>query len=211
MRCWVLVRGLVLVLCATPAFAQTAQTRTARPYEVRAFFTAGSERTEAPKTFDAVFGTERLTLIGGGGEIVIKRKWIVRGQFSQFSGTGTRVFVDTDGTVFPLDIPLDITIRVTEFSAGYRFYVKPRWALYAAGGRSSYSLREESTGDVARSSGSGWHVLGGGDARPHKWVFVAGEAQWTKTDDILTGGAADVLNESRLGGIRISGRIGIAF
>ena len=199
---------VLLLAVATPAFAQTASTR---PYEVRAFFTAGSESTESPKTFDAVLGTERLMLIGAGGEIQIKRRWILRGQFSQFSDTGTRVFVDTDGTVFPLDIPLDITIRVTEFSAGYRFYVKPRWALYAAGGRSSYSLREESNGDPARSNGSGWHVLGGAEARPHKWIFIAGEGQWTKTDDILTGGAAEALNESRLGGIRISGRIGIAF
>jgi hypothetical protein len=210
----VLVRvlGAVLVLGAVPAAAQTGTQRNRpRDVEVRAFFTAGSEKTEAPKTFDAVLGSERITLLGGGGEFIFKHRWLVRGQFSQFSGRGTRVFVDTDGTVFPLDIPLDITVRVTEFSGGYRFYVKPRWSLYGAGGRSMYSLREESNGESARSNGSGWHVLGGFDARPYKWVFVAGEAQWTKTDDILTGGAAEVLDESRLGGFRIAGRIGIAF
>ena len=197
---------LLMLAGATPAFAQSP-----RPYEVRAFFTAGSERTEARETFDAVLGSDQLMMLGGGGELVIKNRWILRGQLAQFDDTGTRVFVDTDGTVFPLNIPLEVTIRVTEFSAGYRFYVKPRWAMYAAAGRSSYSLREKSNGELARSNGSGWHLLGGVEARPHKWVFAGGEAQWTRTDDILTGGAAEVLNESRLGGIRVSGRIGFAF
>ena len=199
---------VVLALAlASPAFAQTSS----RPVELRGFFAAATEQTEAKETFDAILGTERMTLIGGGGEIVITRRWIVRGQLLQFTDTGTRVFVDTDDTVFGLDIPLDITVRITEFSAGYRFLAKPRWGLYAAAGRSSYSLREESNGETARSSGGGWHVLGGFDVKPIRWVFLAGEAQWTKTDDMLTGGAAEALGESRLGGIRAGARIGFAF
>lgn len=205
---------LLLVCGVTPAFAQDPEPAPApkkpRAFEIRGYFTAGSEQTESPKTFDAILGSERLLLLGGGGELIIARRWIVRAQLSQFSDTGTRVFVDTDGTVFPLDIPLDITVRATEFSAGYRPFVRPRWALYAALGRSQYKLTEQSLGDTDRSSGGGWHVLGGADFKPHKWVMVAGEAQWTRTEDIL-GGAAEVLRESELGGLRLAGRLGFAF
>lgn len=207
--CSVLVLGAVVL--GASAVPSAAQTRPARPYEVRGFAVAGSEATESPQTFDAILGDERITLAGAGGEIVILRRWIVRGQWSRFSGTGTRVFVDNDETVFDLGIPLDVRVTVTEFSAGYHLISKPRWGLYAAAGRSTYSLREESNGESARSDGSGWHVLGGGEIRPHKWIFVAGEGQWTKTEDILTGGAAEALGESRLGGIRVGGRVGFRF
>ncbi|MEX2269822.1 MAG: outer membrane beta-barrel protein [Vicinamibacterales bacterium] len=207
--------ALVCLLCgAAPAFAQEVDPppapRKPRAFEIRGYFVAGSEQTESPKTFDAIFGSERLLLIGGGGELIVARRWLVRGQVSQFSDTGTRVFVDA-GEVFSLNIPLEVTVRATEFSAGYRFLVKPRWALFAAAGRTQYSLTERSNDETDRSKGSGWHVLAGVDVKPIKWVMLAGEAQWTRTEDILGGGAAEALGESQLGGLRLAGRIGFAF
>lgn len=223
MRCWVpgakcsvlvLVLTAVLGAGARPAFAQEpepAQPKQPRPYEIRGYFTAATEKTESPKTFDAILGTESFTLLGGGGELLIKRRWILRGQFLTFSDTGTRVFVGTDRTVFPLGIPLDVTIDVVEFSAGYRFLAKPRWGAYAAAGRTSYELTERSNDERDRASGSGWHVLGGIDIKPHKWIVAAGEAQWTTTEDIFDAGAAEALGESKLGGVRFALRIGFAF
>lgn len=219
MKCWVLgakclMLGAVLVLGARPALAQEpepAQPKKPRQFEIRGYFSAGTEKTESPKTFDAILGTERFTLVGGGGELLIKRRWILRGQFLTFSDTGTRLFVDTDKTVFPLGIPLDVTIDVVEFSGGYRFLAKPRWGAYAAAGRTSYKLTEESNDERDRASGSGWHLLGGIDVKPHKWVMAAGEVQWTTTEDIFDAGAAKALGESELGGVRFALRVGFAF
>ena len=198
----------------TPAFAQVWRLPPKpkpRTLELRGYLTAGLEQTESPKTFDAILGRKNLWLIGGGGEVVIVGRWILRGQMSQFSDTGTRVFVDTDDTVFPLDIPLRITVRALDFSAGYRFYVKRRWALYAGAGRTQYQLTERSNDETARSKGGGWHVLGGLEATPRKWVLLAAEGQWTRTSDILEGGAAAALGESELGGPRLAGRVGFRF
>jgi len=215
-ECWVLVLVLGAVLGAgAPAFAQQPPAAQApkkpRQFEIRGYFTAGTEKTESPKTFDAVLGTERLTLLGGGGEVVITRRWIARGQFTRFSGTGTRVFVDSNRTVFPLTIPLDVTIDVTEFSGGYRFLARPRWGAFMAAGRTSYTLSEESNGERDRDSGSGWHLLGGVDVKPHTWIVTAAEVQWTNTENIFGAGAAEALGESRLGGLRFAFRIGFAF
>lgn len=214
-RCFVL-GAVCFVLGAGAAFAQEVEPELAKPkkpraFELRGYFTAGSEKTESPQTFDAVLGKESMMLVGGGAEVVIARRWIVRGQLTKFSDTGTRVFVDTDETVFELGIPLAVDVTVTEFSAGYRLFVKPRWAMYAAAGRSQYDLREESNDERTKSSGGGWHVIGGVEAKPHKWVLLAGEAQWTRTRDILTGGAAQALGESELGGVRFAARIGFGF
>jgi hypothetical protein len=208
--CWVL--GAMLgAVAVNPVFAQTTPAKKPRPAEFRGYFMGASEKTESPETFGATLGTEKLTLLGGGGEIVVKRRYILRGQVSQFTDTGTRVFVDSSRTVFPLNIPLDVRIRVVEFSGGYRFLVKPRWSAYAAAGSSRYTFTEEANDERDRARGGGWHLLGGIDVKPHKWVMVAGEVQWTKTDDIFSGGAAAALGESRLGGVRIGARIGIAY
>jgi hypothetical protein len=214
-KCWVL-GALCLVLSAGPVIAQPRSAQPAgpnkpRPFELRGYVTAGIEKTASPRTFDAIFGSDSLLLLGGGAEIVVSRRWILRAQMSQFADSGTRVFVDTDRTVFPLDIPLAVTVRATEFSAGYRFVARPRWGAYAAAGRTQYSLSERSNDETERSSGAGWHGLGGVDIKPHKWVVVAGEAQWTRTDDILRAGAAEALGESELGGLRIAARLGFAF
>ena len=207
--------ALCLVFGAGAAFAQEPEPPPApkkpRPFELRGYFTAGSEKTESPETFDAVLGKDSILLLGGGAEVIIAKRWIVRGQYVRFSDTGTRVFVDDDETVFELGIPLEVNIDVTEFSAGYRLFVRPRWGIYAAAGRSQYALREESNDERTKSSGGGWHVLGGFDVKPMKWVFIAGEGQWTRTRDILTGGAAEALGESELGGVRFAARIGFAF
>ena len=208
--------ALIFIAGATPVFAQNGDGQPSKPkkprtYEVRGYFVAGSEQTASPRTFDAILGTERLLMLGGGAEVVLQKRWILRGQLSQFSDTGTRVFVDDDNTIFDLHIPLDITVRATELSAGYRFYVKPRWGMYAAGGWSQYALTEKSNGETDNASGSGWHVLGGFDVKPRKWALIAAEAQWTRTGDMLEGGAAQELGESKLGGLRISVRLGFAF
>jgi hypothetical protein len=185
--------------------------RPERLVEFRGFFMAGVERTLSKDSLEAVLGTSDLRLYGGGAEVVIARHWILRGVFTQFSGTGTRVFVAPSGTIFELDIPLEITVRPLEFSAGYRLALPKSLGVYGAAGISRYTVIERSTGETERSTGSGWHVLGGVEASPLRWVFLAAEAQWTKTSEILEGGTADAFDEGRLGGVRAAARLGIRF
>lgn len=205
---------IALMACASPSFAQdtpAAKRKPRTPLEFRAFVYAASESVESKETFEAILDKSSLMLIGGGAEVVIGRRWLVRGTYSTFSDTGTRVFVDTDDTVFPLNIPLKITVRPLDFSAGYRFIVKPKWALFAGAGLTRYELTEESTGESDDVSGNGWHLLAGAEMKPHRRVLLGTEAQWTRTDEILTGGAANALGEGKLGGIRLGLRAGIAF
>jgi len=172
---------------------------------------AGFERTLAKESLDAVLGRTDLRLYGGGAEMLIAGRWILRGAVSQFSDTGTRVFVAPNGTIFPLDIPLEITVQPLEFSAGYRVALPKSLGVYAAAGVSRYKVTERSTGETERSTGSGWHVLAGLEAQPMRWVFFAVEAQWTKTSEILEGGTAEAFDEGRLGGLRAAVRAGVRF
>jgi hypothetical protein len=72
-------------------------------------------------------------------------------------------------------------------------------------------LIERSNDETARTKGAGWHLLGGVEMMPHKWVVLAGELQRTWTGDMLTSGAAAALGESELSGLRIAGRAGFRF
>lgn len=187
------------------------RTSTRPPVEFRVFGYAGTEMTSAAKSLDAVLGTNQLLLLGGGAEIILADRWLLRGTFSQFNKTGTRVFVGPDGAIFPLGIPLRITIRPLELSGGYRQPLTRLIALYAAAGYSRYAVKETSNDETEAFAGKGWHFLGGLEMKPVSHLLVAAEGQWTRTDEMLTGGVAAEFGESRLRGLRISGRIGFVF
>jgi opacity protein-like surface antigen len=130
---------------------------------------------------------------------------------SHFKKSGERVFVDDDGELFPLGIDMSVGITPVEFSGGYRFQPRGRtrnMTPYAGGGVGWHRYSEtsdfaDSDEDVSKTF-TGYHLLGGVEFRMHRSFALAGEGQWTTIPDALgsgPGSAADVFDESNLGGI----------
>ena len=131
---------------------------------------------------------------------------------SRYSESGQRAFVAPDGTIFPLNIPLDVSITTFEVAGGYRRPIVRRvWAYGAVGitrdaytETSSFADPEENTD----TSAAGLAVLGGVEVRVHPWVSVAGEFAHTGVHGIFgSGGISKDFGEDNLGGNAIRLRI----
>ncbi len=80
------------------------------------------------QSFDAVAGTHSKMTFGFGAEIQNIWKNVFAGvAYSPMSLEGERVFVD-GGTVYPLGIPVDISVNSLDIVGGWRFVLKPKGA-----------------------------------------------------------------------------------
>jgi opacity protein-like surface antigen len=180
------------------------------PVSVRGFVEAGVRTFTASQGFDAVLGTHRGTIVGGGVEAVLGRHLFVSFGVSQFQKDGERAFVH-EGEVFPLGIDTTITIVPIEISAGYRFS-NPRRRLtpYVGGGLAWHRYEETSefaaSGEDAAFTKAGLQVLGGVEWKAARWVGVAGEGTWMRVPDAfadLPTSAAAAFGETDLGGASV--------
>ena len=78
---------------------------------------------DAADSFDAVLGSSGGLTWGGGVQVAHRSGFFFQFNASYFAADGERVFV-SDGKVFPLGIPVDVTVTPLEFTAGYRFVPK---------------------------------------------------------------------------------------
>jgi opacity protein-like surface antigen len=118
----------------------------------------------------------------------------------------------SNGQVFPLGIPLKATITPFEVTAGYRFPVTPKIVPYAGAGVGRYAYTETSTfndtGEDIDASHAGFIVVGGVEVRPHRWIGVGVDAQFTRVKGILgTAGISQELGETDLGGTAVRVRV----
>lgn len=199
-RC--LAAACLLMLPAAPAAAQG--------WSARGSVDVGATMFSASQSFDAILGTARGTVFGGGGEVVTPQRIFAGVRLSRFQKDGQRVFVFEDET---FDLGIDTQIRVTpiEVTGGYRFReVARRIVPYAGAGLSWHRLQE--TSDFAAESENvdettrGFHVLGGAEFRLARYVGVGGELQWTTVPDGLgsdPNSVAAAFGESDLGGTSI--------
>jgi len=160
----------------------------------------------AGDSFDAVFGTSQLGGFGGGVQVTdLWRGLFVRGGFATTSKTGERVFV-SDGQVFPLGIPLKITLTPFEISGGWRVRTsRGRFTPYGGAGVLIMRYREES--DFAESdeniddSFTGYQVFGGVEVGLVPKLAVGAEVQYRGVGDALgAGGVSAEFGETSLGG-----------
>lgn len=194
-----LVSGL-----ATPVLAQ-------RPPQdrigVRGLATFGVSQMAATDSFEAVLGSSTLSDWGGGGQVTnLWRGLFAEVTFSRAEETGERVFVDS-GTVYPLGIPLTMTMSTIDVTAGYRFLRGSRFVPYVGGGYTSAAYEETSpfaqAGDDVDDRFGGFVVTGGVEVRTFNWLHVRGEARYRKIPDALGGGGVSaVYGDDSLGGIR---------
>jgi hypothetical protein len=195
----------VLLLMAPPAGAQAPG-----PEGVggRVFGWGEWQQMTAADTFEAVTGS--ATVAGGGGGAEVHRVWrgvFLRGGASRIKVTGERVFV-FDGEVFPLGIPLTLTMTPIELGAGWRFpTVGARLSPYVGAGVLWLRYREQSDGDTSGErvdeTATGAVVFGGVDVKVWRFVSAGAEAAWRTAKVSNPGGALEAFGESDLGGASV--------
>jgi len=198
---------LTALVCGltSPAAAQASGSGSSLSF--RPFFVVSGEQFAAAKTFDAVFGTHGPSPFWGGGvRVDVGEDFFVEVAASRFSKTGQRAFV-SNGTPFPLGIPLTVKITPFEVSGGARFKLAPRVTPYAGAGVGRYAYSETSdfsNGDDVSTSHLGFVVFGGAEFRVHPWVAIAADAQLTRVGGGLgDGGVSKEFGEDNLGGTAV--------
>jgi hypothetical protein len=216
-------RYVLFCLCTT-ALAGTAAPAHAQSVGVRGFATVGSFTFTAEDSFKAILDKNDGIVYGGGAEVLLpfmleplapnRSDRIFAGHFFgsigawQFKHDGERVFVGPGDEVFRLGIPVTVTITPIELTAGYRFSrFWRRVAPYVGAGYSSYRYQETSefADDNANENVDerfpGWHVVGGVEYQPFRWLGIGGEVTWSSIADALgEGGVSEHYNEDNLGG-----------
>lgn len=161
----------------------------------------------AKESFEAVTGKSTLTGLGGGVEV--QRIWrgiFARAAVSRMSQSGQRIFV-FDNTVFPLGVPLDITMTPIELAAGWRFSpIGSRGIVgYLGAGGMFLSYNESSPSDAAGEEVSerynGFLLFGGVEVPVWRFVSAGAEVGWRKVQVPGLGGAMEAFGEEDLGGV----------
>jgi hypothetical protein len=221
MRSFVLAAMAVCSLA--PALAHAQATTPPRPRAaaaqqplLRAYFTFDTTTLTAADTFDAVIGRSRLSMPGGGAELLrIWKGLFARVAFASAKETGSRVVV-FDDEVIDLGIPLTVELAPLEIAGGWRFpaFAGRRLVPYAGAGLLRMSYRE--TSDFAMGDDNtdtvfnGGVVFGGIEAALVSWVIAGAEVQYRTVPDALgEGGVSQVFGDTDLGGVTVRVLVGI--
>jgi len=197
----------LVVWSASPAWAQAPAAGAAPRFGARAFGHFEWQTMAAKETFEAVTGKSTLTGLGGGVEL--QRIWrgaFVRAAVSRMAQSGERVFV-FENDVFPLGVPLDITMTPIELAAGWRFNpIGSRGIVgYLGAGGVFMSYNESSPSDAAGEEVSdrysGFLLFGGVEVPVWRFVSAGAEVGWRKVEVPNPGGAMEALGEKDLGGV----------
>ena len=188
-----------------PAASQPPAPRRSNPIGIRGFGTFAYDGMAAKDSFQAIFGKSAVPSYGGG--LQVTNLW--RGLFLEVSVerstlTGERVFVSED-VVYPLGIPLEVTMTPVEAVGGWRFGRTGKAIGYAGAGFTSMAYTE--TSDFAAPDENiddrypGWVVMGGIEFKLAAWVHLRGEARYRLVQDGLgAGGVSAAFGETKLGG-----------
>ncbi len=208
---------LALAFAALPAGAQSRPRPAppARSIQIGGYGIFGQINLTAVQSFDAVLGKRSGPIYGGGATVGLP----LGGLFVdigawRFKQDGERVFV-ASGEVFPLGIPLTVTITPVEFTAGWKFRRRnSRLVPYAGGGLTSYSYKETSSfagpGEDVDERFNGYHVIGGAEYKLMRWLGLGGEVAWTTIPDAIgTAGVSKAFGDTDLGGTSFRAKITI--
>jgi hypothetical protein len=220
------MRSTVRQLCAIaalvlasviPARGQAFQAPKApSPIGLHAYGVVDLDALAASESFDVVVGTSKLTAFGGGVDVVdIWKHLFARVAVTRTRKSGSRVFV-ANGEVFPLGIPLTITMTPVEVGGGWRFVTSKASRLTPYAGVSFLSLGYSETSSFAESGENtserftGQDLFAGIEVGIVKWLVASGEVQYRRVPDALAaGGVSKDFNESDLGGVTARFTIGI--
>jgi len=109
---------------ATPAAKPPAKP-SGPALRLRGFGEFGYTWFSANESFDAVLGSAGGPIYGGGITVIHRSGYFGRVGIEHFGGDGERVYV-YGGEVFPMGIPLSVSITPVDFTGGYRFVARPK-------------------------------------------------------------------------------------
>jgi opacity protein-like surface antigen len=203
---------VAIVLTATAASAQTDD----NPIGVRGFVTLGNISFTADESFDAIFESSSGPIFGGGGQVLLPWGVYVEVAAARFSNEGERAFVGPapEREVFRLGIPLEVKITPLEITGGWRFRRWDRVVPYGGAGYSSYRYEETSEFSDPEENiderFSGFHLVGGAEYLPFRWMAIGGEVAWSSIGDALgENGVSAAFDEDNLGGTTVRLKISI--
>ena len=202
----------LLALAALPRDAG-AQTQP-EPLSLQGFGMAGLMTFSAADSFDAVLDTHSGAIYGGGLRLVLPGGPYLEVGAWRFEEDGERAFATSTGQVFPLGIPMTVTMTPLEITGGWRFHglLGPRFTPYVGGGFTSMRYEETAefagTDDDVSDRFNGFHLTGGADYRLARWIAVGGDVTWTSIADAIgESGVSAVFEEDNLGGTSLRVRI----
>lgn len=205
------------MVAAGPAAAQSRPpARPAPPsrsIQIGGYGMFGRINFKAIDSFEAVLGKRSGPIYGGGATVGLPLGglYVDIGAW-RFKQDGERVFVH-DGEVFPLGIPLTVTLTPVEVTAGWKFRRRnSRFVPYAGGGFTSYSYKETSSfagpGEDVDERFTGYHVIGGAEYKVMRWLGLGGEVSWATIPEATgTGGVSKAFGETDLGGTSVRAKI----
>jgi opacity protein-like surface antigen len=203
----VIVAALLAAVLA-PAVA-SAQSVDDDRVSLRPFVMGTLELFSAERTFDAAFGQTHERFVGGGVQVILKRRYFAEVVASRFRKTGQRAFV-LNNEIFRLGFPMTVAITPLEVLGGLRFDVHPsqRFVPYANAGIGTYRYQESSpTSDAGENVDARHHgfILGGGvEFRLHRWIRLGLDEQFSFVPGILgLAGVSKAAAEDDLGGVAV--------
>lgn len=198
---------IAALLAALLAGAVSSEAQPSPNLEIGGYAMVGLMNFTAADSFDASLGSPYGSIFGGGVRVGLPLGGLfVNVGAWQFRDSGQRAFV-FNGQVFPLGIPLHVTITPLEVNGGWRFRFRraPLFRPYVAAGITSYRYKE--TSDFATPSENvddwfkGYQLAGGVEFPVQDWIGVAWEVNWTAVPDAIgDSGLSAAFNESDLGG-----------
>ena len=204
----------IAVLLVSPFDAAAQAAPTSASIEGYAMF--GRINFSSAESFDAIVGEPSGQIFGGGTRIGVGLGgWFFEVGAWRYRADGERVLVVND-TVYPLGIPVRVTVTPIELSSGWRFRLRrlPKVTPYVAGGITSmhYSETSEFSTSMENTAAffNGYHLLGGAQYKVWRWLGVAGEAAWTTVPDAIgESGVSKAFNETDLGGTTLRVKVTI--
>lgn len=192
------------VMSAGPVWAQTSG---GDEFRGRLFVHFEAQAMTAKESFDAVTGSSRVQGFGAGLEAQnLWRSLFVRGAISRLSKTGERVFV-FENEVFPLGIPIDVTLTPIEVAAGWRLKPLTSRAIvpYLGAGVLILKYREHTDPDPSdedvNETYKGVAIFGGIEVPLWRKLSAGAEAGWRSANVKQPGGAMAAFGEKNLGGV----------
>ena len=192
------------------------------PVGVDVFGGAGFTFPASQDSYDAVDLSSTPVDYGGGVRVNgLWSKLFVQGTVSRWSDTGERAFVASDGSSFPLGIPLDVNATFIDGTIGLREVMRAangRISIirYVGAGAGIVRYEESSpfaeAGDDLDTTKPSYHVLAGLEIPLNRWLAFNVDGRFRYVPGILgDDGVSAQLGDDALGGFQISLGLRIGF
>lgn len=197
------------LVCAAGLIPAQAEEETSAPLPITFGLTlrlGAFEMTQAADSYDAVFG-EVMPQLGIGFELEIGRRWLVGLTYDYGQVDGERVL--------PADPPIgtgvseELTYRPLALTLAWRFRPEARLSPYVGAGAMIVDWQDESSGQSASGSDTGYHLVlglrregdGAGRGGRFRW---GGELRYSTVPDAIgEAGISRFFGEDDIGGLSL--------